>query len=113
MQEKLEKVICKDCTNLIFYFPLQKFLDNCTKCGKIIENETIRPKESGKPYHADCFCCTKCGVSLQGKYFNVAGEMLCEDDFAVSEVLYLYRSGNFRRKPRCLQFPKKANQKCP
>lgn len=61
-----------------------KFLDNCTKCGKIIENETIRPKESGKPYHADCFCCTKCGVSLQGKYFNVAGEMLCEDDFAES-----------------------------
>ena len=64
---------------------MQKFLDNCTKCGKIIENETIRPKESGKPYHADCFCCTKCGVSLQGKYFNVAGEMLCEDDFAVSK----------------------------
>jgi len=61
-----------------------KFLDNCTKCEKIIENETIRPKESGKPYHADCFCCTKCGVSLQGKYFNVSGDMLCEDCFSDS-----------------------------
>ena len=28
----------------MYFYYLQKFLDNCTKCGKIIENETIRPK---------------------------------------------------------------------
>eukprot|EP00093_Oithona_nana_P003123 03123.XXX_42757_40390_1 [CDS] Oithona nana genome sequencing. len=61
-----------------------KFLENCTKCGKIIENETIRPKESGKPYHADCFCCTQCHIPLQGKYFATDNGILCEEDFAAS-----------------------------
>merc|ERR1711953_514638 len=62
-----------------------KFLENCTKCGRMIENETIRPKESGKPYHAECFCCSQCGNALQGKYFTTDdGGMLCEECFAAS-----------------------------
>ena len=60
-----------------------KFLENCTKCGKMIENETIRPKETGKPYCPECFCCTKCDIPLQGKYFNTEDGILCEECFAV------------------------------
>ena len=60
-----------------------KFLENCTKCGKVIENETIRPKESGKPYHADCFTCTQCQIPLQGKYFTTEQGVTCEECFAV------------------------------
>ena len=41
-------------------------------------------KDSGKPFHADCFCCAQCGNSLQGKYFTTEKGMLCEEDFAVS-----------------------------
>jgi len=61
-----------------------KFLENCTKCGKMIENETIRPKETGKPYCPECFCCTKCDIPLQGKYFNTEDGILCEECFADS-----------------------------
>ena len=64
-----------------------KFFEKCTKCGLVIENETIRPKESGKPYHADCFCCSACGNALLGKYFNTDdGKVLCEEDFAVRVI---------------------------
>jgi hypothetical protein len=65
-----------------------KFLETCAKCDKIIENETIRPKESGKPYHADCFCCIKCAKPLQGKYFTTENGMLCEEDFAVRDITF-------------------------
>ena len=33
----------------------QKYLENCFKCGKVIEEETIRPTDTGKPYHAECY----------------------------------------------------------
>ena len=60
-------------------------MEKCTKCDLIIENETIRPKDSGKPFHAECFCCAECGKTLQGKYFTTEKGMLCEEDFAVSD----------------------------
>ena len=70
---------------LLFNFPsLQKYLEKCTKCDKVIENETVRPKGSGKPYHTDCFCCVKCEQPLQGKYFTNETGMICENCFAVS-----------------------------
>lgn len=59
-----------------------KFLECCNKCGKFIEAETLRPKETGKPYHPECFACSKCGRALQGKYFHLDNETLCEEDFA-------------------------------
>lgn len=51
---------------------------------QVIENETVRPKDSGKPYHADCFCCVVCSKPLQGKYFNTEKGMFCEEDYACS-----------------------------
>ena len=30
-------------------------MENCFKCGKVIEEETIRPTDTGKPYHAECY----------------------------------------------------------
>jgi len=61
-----------------------KYLEKCTKCDKVIENETVRPKGSGKPYHTDCFCCVKCEQPLQGKYFTNETGMICENCFAAS-----------------------------
>ena len=80
--------------NIILYFlvyPIiffQKFLEKCAKCGEVIENETVRPKDSGKPYHADCFCCSKCTQPLQGKYFNTENGMFCEDCYSVRSYFF-------------------------
>ena len=82
--------------NIVLYFlvypmiSFQKFLEKCTKCGEVIENETVRPKDSGKPFHADCFCCSKCTKPLQGKYFNTENGMFCEDCYSVSSYYFFF-----------------------
>lgn len=57
-----------------------KHLDKCAKCGKPIEENAIR-NSTGETYHADCFTCAKCQVVLNGRYFNVGNDKLCEDCF--------------------------------
>ena len=80
---------------LMFHFlPLsKKFLETCGKCGKPIEENTIRTKGSNEAYHPDCFVCHKCGSVLHGKFFKTDdGNHLCETDFMVDifnvNVLY-------------------------
>ena len=95
---KKEKKLIFSCLrvvqNIVLYFlvhPIiffQKFLEKCAKCGEVIENETVRPKDSGKPYHADCFCCSKCTKPLQGKYFNTENGMFCEDCYSVRSYYF-------------------------
>ena len=60
----------------------QKHLEKCAKCGKPIEENAIRTS-TGETYHADCFTCAKCQVVLNGRYFNVGKDKLCEDCFEV------------------------------
>ena len=90
--------------NIALYFlvypiiSFQKFLEKCTKCGEVIENETVRPKDSGKPYHADCFCCYKCTKPLQGKYFNTENGMFCEDCYSVRSYFSFLKNTIKRRQ---------------
>ena len=65
----------------------------------MIENETVRPKGSGKPYHTDCFCCVKCEQPLQGKYFTNETGMICENCFAVS----INKNSDFKSGPVGIQ----------
>ena len=63
---------------------LQCFLESCVKCGKKIEENTIRTKGSNDAYHPDCFVCAKCGCVLHGKFFkNDDGSHTCETCFMV------------------------------
>jgi len=65
---------CKDCKDC--------FLESCVKCGKKIEENTIRTKGSDDAYHPDCFVCIKCGCVLHGKFFkNDDGDHTCESCF--------------------------------
>jgi len=68
------KSCCKICKD--------KYLETCTKCGKKIEENTIRTKGSNDAYHPDCFVCHTCGSVLHGKFFKTDdGNHLCESDF--------------------------------
>ena len=73
---------------------MQKYLETCTKCGKKIEENTIRTKGSNDAYHPDCFVCHTCGSVLHGKFFKTDdGNHLCESDFIrmivfASKVIY-------------------------
>ena len=65
-------------------FIFQDFLESCVKCGKKIEENTIRTKGSDEAYHPDCFVCLKCGSVLHGKFFKTDdGNHNCETCFLV------------------------------
>jgi len=69
-----ERSYCKSCKD--------KYLETCSKCGKKIEENTIRAKGSNAAYHPDCFVCITCGCVLHGKFFKTDdGNHLCEGDF--------------------------------
>lgn len=52
--------------------------DNCGVCGKEASNQYVVIKDVR--YHAECFKCKTCGMSLGGKpYIQTEGDFLCQD----------------------------------
>ncbi|TRY73262.1 hypothetical protein TCAL_03352 [Tigriopus californicus] len=62
----------------------ERFLEKCVKCMEKIEGDTIRPRESGEAYHPSCFSCQQCSKELFGKYYDINGQLICEDDYIAS-----------------------------
>ena len=66
----------------------QAFLEACTKCGETISADLIRPKETGLPYCPECFTCEECGQRIDGKYYDLDGKTVCENDYRVIKYIF-------------------------
>ena len=63
----------------------KEFLERCCKCGDPIRGDMMRPKETGRPFHPECFRCDDCRRPIDKRYYSVDGRTVCHDDYVVSE----------------------------
>ena len=65
-------------------FLSKEFLERCCKCGDPIRGDMMRPKETGRPFHPECFRCDDCKRPIDKRYYSVDGRTICHDDYVVS-----------------------------
>ena len=53
-------------------------LARCEKCQQEVREESVLA--GAKTYHQSCFLCVACGLRLTGSYYEVNGNLYCQED---------------------------------